>query len=330
MTTARRTNVAQIVWIYTAALIFCHNVAAQEPAEDAAKTASRRLLLDELESVFRRVPKIVAFNAVPRPEDGPGQPLVLPEVRASSNRLLDTSLTVDYAFNRIWNVKQQKAITVHLRSYGGALVGPTLRVRPGDTLRVRMVNQLPPNKPHDGDINEPHGFNTTNLHTHGLHVSPSGNGDNILVMIEPKQQFQNEIYIPEDHPPGTFWYHAHVHGSTAIQVSSGMAGVLIVEGGLDDVPEIKSAKEQVFLSQQMPYVKSPDATYYEIESYDQFGPSAWSGGPNGPGGVETHGWRTTINGQTKADGISAFTERSLRLMPKINIPAGMDQDRQRV
>ncbi|HYN39661.1 MAG TPA: multicopper oxidase domain-containing protein, partial [Rhodospirillales bacterium] len=39
-----------------------------------------------------------------------------------------------------------------------------------------------------------------------------------------------EYNIPPDHPAGTFWYHSHRHGSTALQVSSGMAGALIVRG----------------------------------------------------------------------------------------------------
>jgi FtsP/CotA-like multicopper oxidase with cupredoxin domain len=42
--------------------------------------------------------------------------------------------------------------------------------------------------------------------------------------------FQYEYNIPPDHPAGTFWYHTHRHGSTALQVSSGMAGALIVRG----------------------------------------------------------------------------------------------------
>jgi FtsP/CotA-like multicopper oxidase with cupredoxin domain len=43
-----------------------------------------------------------------------------------------------------------------------------------------------------------------------------------------------------DHPlkmgqaPGTHWYHAHKHGSTAIDVANGMTGAIIIEGGYDD------------------------------------------------------------------------------------------------
>ena len=75
-------------------------------------------------------------------------------------------------------------------------------------------------------------FNVTNLHTHGLHVSPSGNSDNVFLNIPPQTSFPYEIKVPADHPAGTFWYHAHAHGSTSIQVGSGMAGAMI----LDDDP----------------------------------------------------------------------------------------------
>ena len=34
--------------------------------------------------------------------------------------------------------------------------------------------------------------------------------------------------------PGTHWYHAHKHGSTAINVGNGMTGAFIIEGKYDD------------------------------------------------------------------------------------------------
>ena len=71
-------------------------------------------------------------------------------------------------------------------------------------------------------------FNTINLHTHGWHVSPSGNSDNVLLNIAPQTSFHTRYNLPADHPAGTFWYHAHRHGSTAVQVASGETGVLIV------------------------------------------------------------------------------------------------------
>jgi L-ascorbate oxidase len=69
----------------------------------------------------------------------------------------------------------------------------------------------------------------TNLHTHGLHVSPSGRSDNVMLKINPGKQNTYTIDLPKEHAPGTHWYHAHLHGSTAVQVQGGMAGALIVD-----------------------------------------------------------------------------------------------------
>ena len=171
-----------------------------------------------------------------------------PEIH-SGGGILSCTLTVCYSNNFLGGDP------VYLRSYNGHLVGPTLRVIPGDKLKVRLVNELPdePTLPGHTSINVPHGLNTTNLHTHGLHVSPEDASDNVFLEVDPHSQQDYRIQIDGTHPPGTHWYHPHKHGSVAIQVSSGMAGALIVEGGLDEVPEIKAARERIFVFQQIPY-----------------------------------------------------------------------------
>ena len=78
--------------------------------------------------------------------------------------------------------------------------------------------------------------NTTNLHTHGLHISSNSPGDNVFHVVEPGTEFTYQYDLPDDHAGGTFWYHAHHHGSTALQVGGGMAGVMIVEDEEGDVP----------------------------------------------------------------------------------------------
>uniref|UniRef100_UPI0035D9BC42 multicopper oxidase domain-containing protein n=1 Tax=Janibacter limosus TaxID=53458 RepID=UPI0035D9BC42 len=101
-----------------------------------------------------------------------------------------------------------------MQAFNGSLPGPTLRVAPGDTIRVAMTNGLEA---------------PTNLHVHGLHVSPEGNGDNPFVSIAPGESFDYEFVLPADHPPGTYWYHPHRHGHVADRVAAGLYGAIIVE-----------------------------------------------------------------------------------------------------
>jgi len=67
------------------------------------------------------------------------------------------------------------------------------------------------------------------------------------------ERFRFDLDEPEAHPAGTFWFHSHVHGSTAIQVANGVAGALIVRGDVDELPGVKQARERVFLLQQIPF-----------------------------------------------------------------------------
>lgn len=186
---------------------------------------------------------------------GPGAPLRAPEVRASSGGILDLDLVA-----RPSTVEVRAAKPVATWTYDGVVPGHTWEVRPGDTLKVRLVNDLPAGEGPDGhahghdgdhpvDMTRPHAWWNTNLHTHGLHVSPSGNADNVFVVVEPGETFDYEIAIPDDHTGGIFWYHPHVHGAVTQQVRAGMAGALIVRGELDEVPEVAAATEQVMVFQ---------------------------------------------------------------------------------
>jgi FtsP/CotA-like multicopper oxidase with cupredoxin domain len=181
-------------------------------------------------------------GGVPRAPFQKGAPLIEPEIRRSVNGELRTTLRVRYAYKDIGGYR------LSLRSYEGTIPGPTLRVRPGDVLRIRLTNDLPPNPdPVPLNMALPHHFNTTNFHFHGSHVSPGGISDNIFRSMEPGQSYDIEIAVPGDHPRGTYWYHPHHHGSADVQMTSGMAGALIIEGDFDDVPEIAGVAEHVLL-----------------------------------------------------------------------------------
>ncbi|MBS1827511.1 MAG: multicopper oxidase family protein [Acidobacteria bacterium] len=143
---------------------------------------------------------------------------------ASMDTILEPRATTALAANR----------TMEYWGYNGLLPGPTLHLNPGDTARIRLINTLP----------EP-----TNLHFHGLHVSPSGHGDNPFLAIPPGEQFDYELTIPTDHPAGTFWYHPHIHERTAPQVYRGLSGAILIHGGLDDIPEIAAVPSETAILQ---------------------------------------------------------------------------------
>src|SRR5262249_22974750 len=114
-------------------------------------------------------------------------------VRRSVNGVLSTSLRCAYAYRDIGGMR------LYLRAYEGGL-GPTLRMKPGETLKIRLINDLPPNR----DIlpsnpSHPHQFNNTNFHFHGAHCSPSGIADNVMRSMMPGKSYEIEIALPADH-----------------------------------------------------------------------------------------------------------------------------------
>ena len=115
------------------------------------------------------------------------------------------------------------------RAYNGQVPGPTIRVKQGGTLRITLVNALEGPAAHPSAANTFGAPNTTNLHLHGLHISPENISDNVFRAVLPGQSAEYEYHIPADHPAGTFWYHPHLHGSSALQQGGGMAGALIVQ-----------------------------------------------------------------------------------------------------
>ena len=189
-------------------------------------------------------PRRAFADALPLP-----QPFPQPPVWSSTAPVVDWRLKVAFTPTFVPGLGD-----TYTRTYGGMLPGPTLRLRRGQTMRLTQINALPPNGLRSCDHNTPHDFNTFNLHTHGLHVSPSGNADNVLVEFPPKAaeglpdpEYVSEIEIPDDHPAGTFWYHPHKHGAVATQLAGGMAGVLIIEDDETDElpPEITDAADVV-------------------------------------------------------------------------------------
>lgn len=116
--------------------------------------------------------------------------------------------------------------------YNGRYEGPVLRVRPGDMLRIHLVNRLK---------------GPTNLHFHGIETTPRGRGDNVAILVPPGASFDYEVPIPPDQPPGLFWYHAHVHGTSEAQVMGGLSGALVVEGMAEAAPQLAGLGERILV-----------------------------------------------------------------------------------
>jgi FtsP/CotA-like multicopper oxidase with cupredoxin domain len=137
--------------------------------------------------------------------------------------------------------------------YGGV----RLALQQGDTLRIRLVNQLPKIDPAKlTHVTDPGGgnlyLNPTNLHTHGFLVparapTPADQsiGDYIFASVfnsangSPAPQMHEHgsivmdaldyrIEIPKNHPSGLYWFHPHVHGLSLNQVSAGLAGIITI------------------------------------------------------------------------------------------------------
>lgn len=121
-----------------------------------------------------------------------------------------------------------------LWTYNGEFPGPTLRVRSGDIVRLGLTNNLPAA---GTNALGHHRTGCTNLHTHGWHVSPCGNSDNVFLHIDTGTTFNFEFNLAKQRPSSTNFYHPHVHGLVAEQMWAGLAGALIVEDG-DVAPSI--------------------------------------------------------------------------------------------
>jgi FtsP/CotA-like multicopper oxidase with cupredoxin domain len=151
------------------------------------------------------------------------KPVLASAQAASTDGLLDIALE---ARSGMITVGGQQG---YLLSYNGQIPGPRLEAKPGDTVRIRLTNHL----------SEP-----TNLHYHGLHIPSTGNADNIFLSIPTGETLAYEFTLPKNHPAGTFYYHPHLHEKVASQVFAGLGGVFVVRGELDEIPEIKAAKEE--------------------------------------------------------------------------------------
>jgi suppressor of ftsI len=177
--------------------------------------------------------------------------LIQPMEIRSANGILDATLTAAPGPVRLGDRALEGLL------YNGAYVPPILRARLGDTLRITFRNNLPDHSPPNpshylgpicaGTDHSPECL--SNLHFHGMNVSPRGNSDNVFIHVRPGETFQYEVKIPASgrQGPGLFWYHPHAHGFVDDQILGGMSGALVVDGIEQLYPLLQGLPERFFL-----------------------------------------------------------------------------------
>jgi FtsP/CotA-like multicopper oxidase with cupredoxin domain len=128
----------------------------------------------------------------------------------------------------------------------GQEVAPTIRVHPGDTIQLSFQNSLP-------EYCDVGVVSNANLHFHGLSSSPNAPGDDVIdTNAAPGAAVNYTVAINPDQPPGMYWYHPHAHGLASWEVGNGMAGVIIVEGIGNAVPQTVGLRERVIVLGDVP------------------------------------------------------------------------------
>jgi FtsP/CotA-like multicopper oxidase with cupredoxin domain len=182
---------------------------------------------------------IQAESKCPRPE--PGSLVQEPQDLRSENGVLEVRLTANDAPDVNGSVR-------YCYTDGAGHESPNLRVHPGDLVILHLTNALTelshgnsaaPMHEH-GHVHTAgnpctHGVMSpvsTNLHFHGLTIPPVCHQDDVLkTLVQPGDApFDYRFHIPDDEPPGLYWYHPHVHGFSKEQLLGGASGALIVEG----------------------------------------------------------------------------------------------------
>src|ERR1700688_3342676 len=170
----------------------------------------------------------------------------LPEVRSESH-------VVSLALHATVNAEGRDSF-----AYNGKSIAPVIRVFPGDTLKIDYENDLPVHSTESCAISPCK--NMTNLHFHGLEISPQSPQDNVIDMIAvPGDTLHYVVNIPADHPPGLFWYHTHPHGESHRQALDGMSGAIVIQGMERYLPGVRTLREQVLVVRGESIEHGPDA-----------------------------------------------------------------------
>jgi blue copper oxidase len=133
-------------------------------------------------------------------------PLFIPDTLSGTN----FSLTVQTGTKQFFGINNTPTY-----GYNGNFLGPTLLIKKGDSITLNVTNNL---------------TQKTTVHWHGFHVAPKNDGGPHQV-INPGAKWRPSFKMLNE--AATFWYHPHGEGKTEIQITKGLAGMIIVRDNIE-------------------------------------------------------------------------------------------------
>jgi FtsP/CotA-like multicopper oxidase with cupredoxin domain len=208
-------------------------------------------------SVFAQT--TTASSPCPRP--AAGSVVTAPPELSSQNGVLNVT------FNYFTTVDSDGR-TLFCFTTPDGLQGPTLHVMPGDTLNVRVTNQVPappPGSPTEVVSNSSNQcgdatmtITSLNIHYHGTNTTPQCHGDQVIhTVINSGETFNYSLKFPANEPPGLYWYHPHIHGIAEAAVQGGASGAIIVGGIANFQPAVAGLPERVLVVRDQPVAGTP-------------------------------------------------------------------------
>jgi FtsP/CotA-like multicopper oxidase with cupredoxin domain len=114
-----------------------------------------------------------------------------------------------------------------LQALPGGYLGPVIRLRRHQKVRIRFANQL---------------SEDSIVHWHGLDVPESADGHPNLVIAHGHEYMYN---FEVTNRAGTYWYHPHPHMRTGAQVYHGLAGLLLVQDAEEEALALPSGAAEL-------------------------------------------------------------------------------------
>ena len=137
-------------------------------------------------------------------------------------------------------------------------------MNPGDQLQLTLINKLPPDTSSPGMPISSAANGTecgatimdqssTNIHFHGTRTSPVCHQDGVVdTLVNSGQTFTYNLFFPQNHPPGLYAYHPHVHGLAEQAVLGGASGAIVVEGIQNYQPAVAGLPEKILIIRDNP------------------------------------------------------------------------------